>query len=588
MSSAVVEELIESTDSELDELIRVTELERRAIEAKLAAAIAVADARGLGQADGHRSTRAYLKATLDWSDRECRRFRGAARTIDEHPEIGDAWLEGRLGGAHLDELSRVRTHRATAERFGEFVPLFVEQADELSLREFKVVLDRFVCLADADGTLDEREAVERRSVTADASAGELLLAASGGTSLEAEEFTEILRRFEQAEFRADVARHEAALAAGRPAEPFRSGPQRRFDALLAMARAAASKETTVIGSSPLVSVLIDQRTMSWVLAHSGLGGSTDLHGDGIDPFTGLPVSSGALDDLLGDPADFVDRRCETTNGVPLRATDVLRCVLSGEIRRVVLGAKSRVVDLGRASRVFTGAAREAAALLTTTCEHPGCDMPASWCQIDHSTEWHDDGATDQSNAAIECAHHNTDKHRTRRRTRRTPNGRLVTFRADGTALLSVGQSPPRFDVPDLGSPDLGSPDLASPDDWLADSGPPDDADPPHRTDHPPPRGGIGHPRPAIRVTDARPTRPDLNSTGSSRSGETETSSTSNRSGVDVVDGCRQRVDDSPTRHVRDAGRSVEPDHSTRSDRREPIPARDRLRRSTAVLDDQNV
>ncbi len=448
MFEEVVEKLVDLTDAELDEFIRARELERRAVEARLSAAIAAAEARVLNLVDGHRSMKAYLKATLDWSDGECARFRGAARTIDGHPEIGDAWLDGRLGSAQVSELSKTRGHPAAAERFGGFVSTFVQQGEELPLADFKVVLQRFVHLADADGTFDERQAIERRTATTTAIGGELFLTASGGDALSSAEFVEILQRFDDAEFRKDTTRHGQAVAAGETPEPFRSGPQRRFDALIAMARAAAAHDGDVVGSSPLVSVLLDQGTMSWVIAHSGLGAARNLEGEGIDPFTGLPMADDALDDLLGDPDTFLDRRCETTTGVPLRATDVLRAVLSGEIRRVVLGAASRVVDMGRSSRVFTGAARDAARLLTVSCEHPGCDMPAAWCQVDHSTEWHEHGGTDQDNAAIQCRHHNADKHRRERRSRRAPNGRLFTFRPDGTIIVPVGCRPPRFDEPD--------------------------------------------------------------------------------------------------------------------------------------------
>jgi hypothetical protein len=123
---------------------------------------------------------------------------------------------------------------------------------------------------------------------------------------------------------------------------------------------------------------------------------------------------------------------------------VLRAALAGHIRRAVLGADSVPVNLGRASRVFTGAAREAAKLLAIQCDHPGCGLPAEWCQVDHSTEWHDDGRTDQDNAGVECGGHNRFKHRKRWRTKRDVDGRRHTIRADGTILLPVGARPPMF------------------------------------------------------------------------------------------------------------------------------------------------
>lgn len=299
-------------------------------------------------------------------------------------------------------------------------------------------------MSDADGKLDERNAIEGRAATIATVDGQLHLRASGGDALQVAEFEEILRRFEQAEHQKDLESRDAALAAGETPEPYRSGPQRRFDALMAMARAAASHSGDVIGADPLVSMLVDQRTVSAILARSGLGQITDLAGNTIDPITGLPADPDLFADLLGDPDDFMSRRIETTTGTPLKVTDVLRALISGQIRRVVLGANSRIIDLGRNSRVFTGAARDAARLLSVSCEHPGCEMPAAWCQIDHSTEWHKHGATDQDNAATLCGFNNRDKHVRQQTHRRDVNGRLHTFRADGTIILPVGTRPPVF------------------------------------------------------------------------------------------------------------------------------------------------
>ena len=84
----------------------------------------------------------------------------------------------------------------------------------------------------------------------------------------------------------------------------------------------------------------------------------------------------------------------------------------------------------------------AARLLTSTCEHPGCELPAHQCDVDHIEPAAEGGPTDQANAAIECSAHNRLKHQRRWRTARGPNRKLVTYRADGTAMLAVGERPP--------------------------------------------------------------------------------------------------------------------------------------------------
>ena len=58
-------------------------------------------------------------------------------------------------------------------------------------------------------------------------------------------------------------------------------------------------------------------------------------------------------------------------------TTHLRALLDGYVQRVVVDANSVVIDMGRASRLFAGYARQAAMILVTRCDHPGCDLPAA-------------------------------------------------------------------------------------------------------------------------------------------------------------------------------------------------------------------
>jgi hypothetical protein len=454
--------LVEASDALLDARVRELETQRRALEAELAATIAVGEARGLHRADGHRSMKCYLRATCNWSNGEVARFRSAARLVNAHPTVGDAWLEGHIGSAQVGELSRAHGHTRIADRLGEFVPALVDHAETLPHDDFRAVMQRFVSLADVDGAHRDRDAIDGRCAQATEAGGSLHLRASGGDPLATAEFLAIFDRFAEAEFRRDrelARRHETVVngddddgddeCAGGVAPPkLRSRRQRNFDALLAMARAAASHEGLESKSGPLVSILCDQRTWSWALAHSGLGAARSLDGRSIDPFTGLPQPADVLDDLLGDPDSLIDRRCVTTNGVPLRPFDVLRAALSGHVRRVVLGAGRRPIDVGRSERVFAGAAREAAKLLVDWCEQPGCDIPAELCEIDHSVEWHEMGRTDQENAGIRCGGHNREKHRSRRKVRRAIDGRNHTFRPDGTIMLPVGCRQPKFEPDD--------------------------------------------------------------------------------------------------------------------------------------------
>lgn len=79
--------------------------------------------------------------------------------------------------------------------------------------------------------------------------------------------------------------------------------------------------------------------------------------------------------LVPFPDDLADvdaskRRCETDTGIDLLPDDVVRASLQGHLRRVVMNSAGVVIEMGRKQRLFIGAAREAAKLMATSCDHP--------------------------------------------------------------------------------------------------------------------------------------------------------------------------------------------------------------------------
>lgn len=120
----------------------------------------------------------------------------------------------------------------------------------------------------------------------------------------------------------------------------------------------------------------------------------------------------------------------------------------------MLGSKGHVVDYGRKMRLFEGPARDAAKVLVRRCQHPGCDLPAGWSDIDHNIEWTDNGGTDQSNAGVLCSGHNNAKHRLKLRRRHAANGIDYTIRPDGTIISPVGARTLQFDRDDDPPDDL--------------------------------------------------------------------------------------------------------------------------------------
>jgi hypothetical protein len=121
----------------------------------------------------------------------------------------------------------------------------------------------------------------------------------------------------------------------------------------------------------------------------------------------------------------------------------VKAALSGHVRRVVVDSAGVVINMGRKQRLFTGSAREAAKLMAFRCDFRGCDVPATFAEVDHLAEWQDHhGRTDIDNSAIDCKHHNRAKHRNKYRAERRSDGQVIYHRPDGTPILPIGQRPP--------------------------------------------------------------------------------------------------------------------------------------------------
>lgn len=446
MFDSLLAATMELTGGELDERIRANELERRRLDAEQAALIAVADHRRLFDGDGHRSMSAYLRATLNCSPGEASRLRGAARAVDHIDGLGEAWLTGRVGESQVAQFGKMHSNRRVRDQLATVAPLLLEQAEQLPHRDFAACARRFVQLADLDGAHDGRDdAIEQRSAGVVDVGGMLSVSAHGGDGTTTAEMIAIFEAFCDREFRRDVEARRVEHGDDAGSLPLlRTARQRSFDALVSIFRAAVTAEHAGTPVEPVVNILTDAQTWTDLLAASGL-----------IPGEGPLVDAGLIPALVGGDVPLTDRRCETSTGVPLHPHDVLRAALTGHVRRVVVDSAGVVIDLGRRQRLFTGAARDAAMLLVRHCEHPGCDLPTEWCDVDHGAEWAAGGRTDQDNAGIRCGRHNVLKTKRRWSTKRDTRGRQHTIRADGSVIIPVGARQPTFpdDDPDEHTPD---------------------------------------------------------------------------------------------------------------------------------------
>ncbi|HJR88461.1 MAG TPA: HNH endonuclease [Acidimicrobiia bacterium] len=78
---------------------------------------------------------------------------------------------------------------------------------------------------------------------------------------------------------------------------------------------------------------------------------------------------------------------------------------------MIMGPSSEPLDVGRKTRVIPPALRRAVMVRDRHCQHPGCDRPARWCDVDHIIPWWQGGETKLSNLQLLCRFHHSLKHK---------------------------------------------------------------------------------------------------------------------------------------------------------------------------------
>ena len=102
---------------------------------------------------------------------------------------------------------------------------------------------------------------------------------------------------------------------------------------------------------------------------------------------------------------------------------VRRLACTAAIVPAVLGGESEVLDLGRARRLFPPAQRKAMAIRDRRCRAVGCDIPAAWCEAQHSrVPWVHGGRSDHDDGLLLCSWHHHRAHDRRYDQRRLPTG----------------------------------------------------------------------------------------------------------------------------------------------------------------------
>ena len=99
-----------------------------------------------------------------------------------------------------------------------------------------------------------------------------------------------------------------------------------------------------------------------------------------------------------------------TEAGPISGPITRRLTCDATVSRVLLDAESVPVEMGRATRVVPDPLRKLLALRDAGCTHPGCQIPARWCDAHHRRHWAEGGPTNPPNLQLLCSRHHTEAH----------------------------------------------------------------------------------------------------------------------------------------------------------------------------------
>ncbi len=189
--------------ADLAAVARTLDGERRRVEAALATLVHRVEAAGAYGSDGHRSVKAWGRATCNWSGGEATRFVKTGRMLARFETAATAAANGVMGVAQMHALGQLVANPRVAEHLPASEELLVSQASVLDYDDYVTLLAHWEALADAEGAHDDHERAYRDRRAHISIVGErVYLDAVGGAAVGVE-LKEVFEQFCRSEWLAD-------------------------------------------------------------------------------------------------------------------------------------------------------------------------------------------------------------------------------------------------------------------------------------------------------------------------------------------------------------------------------------------------
>ena len=345
------------------------------------------------ESDPNATAASFLRHEHVVDQREAKADLRAAHSFTRFPELERACRDGALSREKMDLIVSIGLRTEPREAvFGEFVALFVDLAQRLTLSQLRRALDMWADQVDpVTLARDDHDAHQRRE----------LHIHHLGDGIKLDAF-----------FGKEQGMRVMAALNGALDQQYRSRkPAAATDTSGVTTADNVAASTGAQRADAFINAIINPVLASGLLP---ICGGTPATVCVTVPFDRLQTP--------GQPADSTDvatRMSQNTmrhHSATIRATNgpgdalisphtVLQVSCDATIQRVLITPAGKPLDIGRRTRVIPEHIRTALAIRDGGCRFPHCDRPIGWTEGHHIQHWSHGGPTSLDNLVLLCSKH---------------------------------------------------------------------------------------------------------------------------------------------------------------------------------------